>query len=169
MSNVWYGNVTNRIAENRNYTGREIQVGDDITMYMWSDRKCYYVTEVIDQKHIKVKPYFVCADKDADNGMGHQNWVYFKDYEEYCAYCGIDYSDTGAWGIYYAGLYDEQTWAYRYGQWMADVTDCAEIGDDNWLNEAVDKDQKYRRRKKYYKLGGKVSFGVRDYYHDWEF
>lgn len=34
MSKVWYGNLTNRLEEGKNYTGREIRVGDDITMYL---------------------------------------------------------------------------------------------------------------------------------------
>ena len=47
---VWYGNLTNRLEEGRNFTGREIAVGDDITEYLWSDRHCYY-TE-LDEKHL---------------------------------------------------------------------------------------------------------------------
>ena len=52
----WYGNLSNRLDENKNFTNRGIKVGDDITEYLWSDRKCYFITKVVDQKHIFVKP-----------------------------------------------------------------------------------------------------------------
>ena len=50
----WYGSVTNRIEENRMFCD-EIKVGTGVTEYDWSDRHPYEVTEVIDQKHVKVR------------------------------------------------------------------------------------------------------------------
>ena len=81
-----YGSLNNRFDENKNFTGREIRVGDDITMYLWSDRHPYFVTKVIDQEHIYVHKYHVCADHSKEGGMGHQNWLYFKTLKEHNQY-----------------------------------------------------------------------------------
>ena len=161
---VWYGNLTNRLEEGKNYTGREIKPGDDITMYWHSDRSCYYVSEVIDQKHIKVKPYFVCADKSKPGGMGHQDWVYFKEHREFCDYIGAspDLTDED-----HANAEREQTWVYRYNEWMREsiVTD-PRFCDTERERKAFERDGFF---KCYSNLSGSVSFGRRDYYHDWEF
>ena len=51
----WYGSVSNRLEENKMFVD-EITVGTGVTEYMWSDRHPYQVVEVIDQKHVYVKP-----------------------------------------------------------------------------------------------------------------
>lgn len=166
----FYGNLENRFAEGHNFTGRDIRVGDDITMYLWSDRHCYYVTEVIDQKHIKVKPYHVCADRSKPGGMGHQDWVYFKtlkERDEYCNYSPLRSDEE------YAQMEHEETWAFRYGKWMQEWT----IREDspNFLGRdfCTDKEIAALDKRGYYKLygnlSGKVSIGVLDYHYDWEF
>jgi len=144
-----YGNLINRIQEGKNYADDGlIHVGDDITMYYWSDRRCYYVTEVIDQKHIKVREYEIVADRSKDLDFGHQNWLYFKTNKECSDYLkehnlmiesNEKYSD-----------YPEEEWVFRYGKWRLKST--------NSENSIV-----------YYNLGGPISFGVRDYYYDWMF
>lgn len=87
MSKQWYGNVSNRIEEGHVYgTDKTIKEGMDITMYHWSDRTCYFITKVIDQKHIFVNRYYVCADHSKEGGMGHQNWLYFRTLKEHNQY-----------------------------------------------------------------------------------
>lgn len=54
MSRVWYGNLTNRLEENRMFCD-EIKVGTGMTEYSYSDRHAYEVVEVQDQKHVKVR------------------------------------------------------------------------------------------------------------------
>lgn len=158
MSKAWYGNLTNRLEEGKNYTGREIRVGDDITMYSYSDRDCYYVTAVETQKRIKVKRYYVCADRSKPGGMGHQNWVYFKTRKEFAEYTGNEYADS-----------DEsraETWVFRYNKWMLEHT----YTEENYCTEREKKSlEKNGFYKRYFPLSGNVSFGVRDYYYDWEF
>lgn len=159
MSKKWYGEISNRIEENKNYTGREIQVGDDITEYSWSDRHCYYVTRVIDQKHIFVKPYEVCADHSKEGGMGHQNWLYFKtcrEMQEYLNDC-IDKGLIKYEGCKKTNLDDvkengETELVYRYNHWYVKNT--------YWYGIKLDKPS-------YHKIN--ISFGVRDYYYDWSF
>lgn len=152
----WYGNLDNRLEEGQNFTGRELQVGDDITMYMWSDRHCYYITEVENEKRIKVKPYFVCADKSKPGGMGHQDWVYFKDPAEYARYIKCENRQFGA---------REGIWVYRYGKWVEEVRYTE--------NPHSEREKKSLENKgyfcRYFALPGQVSFGIRDYYYDWEF
>ena len=165
----WYGSIDNRLEEGKNYTGREIRVGDDITEYLWSDRRCYYVTAVESQKRIKVKPYHVCADKSKPGGMGHQDWLYFKTLRERDDYLG--------WGRdsdeYYEINDREETWVFRYNKWMREWT-VREDG-DNFLGRefCTEKELASLDKKGYYNsysnLTGKISFGVRDYYYDWEF
>ena len=157
----WYGSVVNRIEEGRNVP--EIKEGTDITMYYWSDRTCYYVTEVIDQKHIKVKEYEVCADHDKELGMGHQEWLYFKTRRERNDYISKYYPNH-----YVANIEEPEaeTWVFRHNKWKREVTFTEE-------NYCTERELKSLREKGYYKryydLSGKISFGVRNYYYDWEF
>ena len=162
MSKQWYGNLTNRLEEGKNYTGREIRVGDDITMYSYSDRDCYYVTAVESQKRIKVKRYYVCVDRSKPGGMGHQDWMYFKDRREFHAYIHVEgWTDED-----YAQYDREETWVFRYNKWMLEHT----YTEENYCTEREKKSlEKNGFYKRYFDLSGKVSFGVRDYYYDWEF
>ena len=166
----WYGNLNNRIEEGQNFTGREIRIGDDITEYLWSDRHCYYVTEVIDQKHIKVKPYHVCHDKSKEGGMGHQNWAYFKtgrEFDEYCNHTPLRTEEE------YTLMDKEETWVFRYNKWMREWTIRENSPEFLGRTFCTEKEIASLDKKGYYKsysnLSGKVSFGVRDYYYDWEF
>ena len=157
-----YGNLMNRLTEDKNYTGREIKVGDDITMYHWSDRKCYYVTGVINQKRIKVKRYYVCADKEKATGIGHQEWVYFKTLREQDKYLNWEHTEKE----YEEDEKYEEVWVFRYGKWMREHT----YTEENYCSEReLNSLKKNGYYKRYYDLSGKVSFGVRNYYYDWEF
>lgn len=156
----WYGNVTNRLEEGKQLA--PIQVGTDITMYHWSDRDCYYITEVIDDKHIKVKPWVVVADHSKPGGAGHQDWMYFKTYKE-----ASDYLKSFGFDGYRNDIKErEEDWVYRYNKWQK----MYRYTEDNYC---TDREKKSLEKKgyydRYYNLGGKVSFGVRDYYFDWSF
>lgn len=168
MSKVWYGSVSNRIEEGKNYTGREIRPGDDITMYLWSDRECYYVESVENQKRISVRRYYHCADHSKPGGMGHQDWMLFKTWDEWNNYLADYFPEHHTKGDHR----DEppaETWVFRYGKWMREVINhempCPEYCTER-ERKAFEKDGFYRS---YYNLSGKVSFGIADYYHDWEF
>ena len=137
----WYGNVMNRLAENG--PSAPIEVGTDITEYLWSDRECYYVTEVISQKCVKVRRYHVIADLDKEGGMGHQNWVYFKTAKE-----RNEYLEAHGKEVYSDYEYPDQTWVFRYNSW--------------WTAHRSADGTSYSKNPK-------VRFGVRDYYYDWEF
>lgn len=162
----WYGNLTNRLEEGRQ--DKPISIGDDITMYLWSDRKCYYVCEVMNQKKIKVRPYYVCADHSKEGGAGHQNWMYFKLWDNYNKYLSgffpehfnpEDHRDEP----------EPQIWVFRYGKWMQEYRHEEMEHPEFYSKREQDHFAKHGWYNTYHDLSGKVSFGVRDYYYDWEF
>ena len=171
-----YGNLVNRIDENKNFNKDNIiHVGDDITMYYWSDRACYFVTDVVNQKHIKVKKYEVVADQSKPGGPGHQNWLYFKTRKEKNEYLkhffDREFEDFE---------HDEETWIYRYGKWKkAEMYIKEDLDSENMFGQKLrdvyftDKEiEKLENNEvvyRYHDLPGKISFGVKSYYYDWEF
>lgn len=187
----WYGNLSNRLDENKNFTNRELNVGDDITEYLWSDRKCYFITKVVDQKHIFVKPYEVVADRSKEGGMGHQNWVYFKTRKDCNAYLrsyGLSAEENPVEA-------SEQEWCFRYGHWNTvsrynldtykkalelAKKDCSHPEDEECVkrvaryffrvtDEELEKVLSGKEVIKYTRITNGISFGVKDYYYDWEF
>lgn len=177
----WYGNVTNRIEEGKNYeSDKTIKVGTDITMYHWSDRTCYFVTKVNSQKNIFVRRYYVCADHDKKGGMGHQDWLYFKSYNEEQEYLKKYFEDKD----YEPREEKEEEWELRYNHWNV-VTrwtlDSLKAFCDkehrpfenclnSWFTDKQREDMKKGKEvKRYRKIDNGISFGIRDYYYDWEF
>lgn len=52
------------------------KVGDKCTMHLWSDaHACQVVRISASGKTMWVKRNVVTVDKNAENGMGHQNWI----------------------------------------------------------------------------------------------
>lgn len=192
------GNFTNRLMEGQNFTNREIREGDDITMYLYSDRHCYFVTKVIDQGHIFIHQYHVCADHSKEGGMGHQNWLYFKTIKEHNQYLNsLHLTYNGEEVRYDEDLKEcsDTELMLRRGKWKR-VTHYTLQGYEK-ARKAADRDAKSGKASegmvrlafdrgrltekemekikagkevvKYSELSGKISFGVRDYYYDWEF
>ena len=187
----WYGSLSNRIEEGHNFSNKPLEVGTDITMYYWSDRTCYYITRVVDQKHIFVKQYDVVADRSKEGGMGHQNWVYFKTRKECNAYLrsfGLDAEENPTETC-------EQEWCFRYGHWNLVIRynlegynkalelargDCSHPEDEDCVrrvaqyyfrvsDEDLEKILAGKEVVKYTRIPNGISFGVRDYYYDWSF
>ena len=167
MSKRWYGELTNRLEEGQNFTGRELRAGDDITEYLWSDRHCYYIDEVITPKRIKVRPYYVCADREKADGMGHQDWLYFKTWDErnkyLCKYFPSDDPNE------HREEPRAETWVFRYNKWMREHFVTEMRHPDAYTKREREQFEKNGWCFTYSNLTGKVSFGVRDYYYDWEF
>ncbi len=51
----WYGSLDNRLCENKTMVDT-IEVGTGVTEYSWSDRHPYEVVAVKDQKHVTIRP-----------------------------------------------------------------------------------------------------------------
>jgi len=185
MSKRWYGSIDNRIEEGHNYEpDKTIKEGTNITTYYWSDRHCKYVTRVIDQKHIFVKDWQVCADHSKPGGMGHQDWLYFKtrkEENEYLNSCHLKDLD-GKEYTYEENPVEssEEEWVFRYGHWnrvirftKADVEEIKKR--DGWcrLYPKTEKEKEAFEAGKevvqYSRISEGISFGVREYYYDWSF
>lgn len=136
------GNLINRILETKKVD--EIVVGTDITECYYSDRCCYYVTKVIDQKHIFVRKYFVAPDW-SQPPMSN-NWLYFKDQKEYIEYqknnCPYMKKDCF---IYNPDLDKEEEWVLRYNKWQE------KLGNGKYCKHP------------------NLAFNAKDYYYDYEF
>ena len=172
----FYGNLNNRFDEGKNYNkDKKIHVGDDITMYLYSDRDCYYVTEVVNEKCIKVRPYNVCANHSIkDSGTGHQKWLYFKTLKEMNIYLNTIFPGNG----YNENPFErcEECWVYRYNNWYRKIVfnkrmleNQTVMGPTTISPRNLKKFENGDFIVEYHKLPGKISFGVRDYYFDWEF
>jgi hypothetical protein len=162
----WYGNLNNRLAEG--YQSKPIEIGDDITMYLWSDRHCYYVVDVISDKCIKVRPWYVSADHEKAGGMGHQDWLYFKTRDEQNEYNSKFFPEYHM-NDEHVEEPEPETWVFRYGKWMREWMHTEMRHPDAYTKREREHFQKHGWFKDYSDLSGKVSFGVRDYYYDWEF
>jgi hypothetical protein len=76
MSKKWYGNLNNRLEENKSFVD-EIKVGTKLTEYHWSDRTPWEVIAVEDQKHITVR---MMNHRPAPNSQSMSNdWEIFSD------------------------------------------------------------------------------------------
>lgn len=159
MARKWYGSLQNRLEENKMFTD-EITVGTGMTEYFYSDRKAYEVTEVTDQKHIKVRRYDV---KRADDyGM----------------------SDAQTWTLISNPENGESMMTKRGNYWYWTVVITADmvrnLDEDNLTAEDLDlilflahnntnKAEVMEKGKvtRYHKAT--VSFGIADYYYDYSF
>lgn len=144
-----YGNVTNRLAENRMYCD-EIEVGTGVTEYYWSDRHAYEVIEVHDQKHVTVREY---DHVHVGDGQMDNNWEL------------VSNPDNVTRQLEKRG---------RYWYWTTTITeeDIRDIDTETEIRLAVAgfDIQKIREKGKQTKRWrANVSFGVANYYYDYEF
>ena len=145
MSKKWYGSLNNRLEEGCYYNGtfNNLQEGTDITMYYYSDTHPYYITKVVNQKNIFVKEYKVCADQHKPGGMGHQNWLLFKDEKEEQEYINKAVKEGLLPNYMYKDLNDieisePREWVYRYNKWQE--VDRIDLASWNNLVERVKED-----------------------------
>lgn len=150
MSREWYGNLQNRLEENRMFC-KEITVGTGMTEYYYSDRHPYEVVEVADQKHIKVRQL---DHKHVGNGCMDNSWELIS-------------NENNAIRLL--------TKRGKYWYWTVVVTkdildDIDKIETKLFLcnnNIEVDKLKEKGKITRYHRTN--VSFGVADYYYDYEF
>lgn len=149
MTRKWYGSLQNRIEENRQYV-KEIEVGTGMTEYGYSDRHAYEVIEVADQKHVKVREL---DHKHVGDGCMDNNWELISNENN-------PVRELAKRGNYW----------YYVTTVTADVLDDDDIQTKIWLAiNGIDTD-KLRAKgviKKYHRAN--VSFGVANYYFDYEF
>lgn len=153
MSRVWYGNITNRLEENRQLVD-EIRVGDGVTEYFYSDRHPYEVVAVKNQKNISIRPLDHKPAKD-DEHMTN-NWIL------------ISNEDRPVSDITKRGNYWYRVATLTYDEYI-EIKEGDNINRKIWMSqfnfEKMEADHK--TQKKYHRMN--ISIGIADYYYDYEF
>lgn len=156
MARKWYGSLNNRLEENRQFCD-EITVGTGVTEYDYSDRHPYEVIEVISQKDVIIRGL---DHKLAGEPMTN-NWEL------------VSNEDNPTYELVKRGKY----W-YSKVVVTSDILDEMETTTDNekhfriamfLANNNVVPDTLREKGKvtRYHRWN--VSFGVADYYYDYEF
>lgn len=157
MSRVWYGSLQNRLEENKQFCD-EIKVGTGMTEYSYSDRHAYEVIAVENQKHVTVR----LLDHKLKGEPMTNDWEL------------ISNEDNPTYELVKRGKY----W-YSKVVVTSDILDIADDrnGDsDEWfratmflVHNNIDRDVLREKGKvtRYHRWN--VSFGVADYYFDYEF
>lgn len=144
-----YGSLNNRFEENKMYCD-EIKVGTGMTEYGYSDRYPYEVIAVKDQKHVTVRKL---DHKHVGDGCMDNNWELISNENN-----------------------PTRELVKRGNYWYSTLTatlDMVESDDMEvrlWLalnGFNVEKIREKGSQTKYNRLN--VSFGVADYYYDYEF
>jgi hypothetical protein len=158
MSKVWYGSLQNRLEENKQYCD-EIKVGTGMTEYSYSDRHAYEVIAVENQKRVTVR----LLDHKLKGEPMTNDWEL------------ISNEDNPTYELVKRGKY-----------WYSKVVVTSDIldeidreeakGSDEWVrlvlflaHNNIDRDVLREKGKvtRYHRWN--VSFGVADYYYDYEF
>lgn len=145
-----YGSVTNRLEEDRMFC-EKIEVGTGMTEYSWSDRHAYEVVEVRDQKHVSVREY----DHIADGPCYSNQWKLVSDPSKPIR----NLVKRGKY-LYWASTatLDDLN---RIMTIPGELFTLTMAGFNPDVIRAKGKQTKYSRAK--------VSFGVAEYYFDYEF
>ena len=148
----WYGSVNNRLEEGRQFCP-VIEVGTGMTEYGWSDRTAYEVTAVRDQKHVTVRRL---GHRHVGTGCMDNNWELVSD----PANPERDMVKVG------------EVWYWTNTITAADLVQLEAEDDCALLRLAVggwDADKIRAKGKQTKRWKANVSFGVAEYYYDYEF
>lgn len=148
----WYGSVNNRLEEGRQFCP-VIEVGTGMTEYGWSDRHAYEVTAVRDQKHVTVRRL---DHKHIGDGCMDNNWELVSN----TANPECDMVKVG------------EVWYWTNTITAADLARLEAEDDCALLRLAVggwDADKIRAKGKQTKRWKANVSFGVAEYYYDYEF
>ena len=150
----FYGLLDNRIEENRMFCDT-IEVGTGVTEYYWSDRHAYEVIAVKDQKHVTIREY---DHKKADDRPYSNNWELISNPDKpeidivrrgKYWYSVVSITPDEAQRILDHGDVYEKMWACEHGFILPDIAGSGKV------------------KRKYHRMN--ISFGVADYYFDYEF
>lgn len=165
MAKKLYGNIYNRIGENKMYCDR-IEVGTGVTEYQWSDRHPYEVVKVIDQTHIYIRE----LDHKLKGSAYSNDWelisnpsnplIELKKHKN--IWCQVLTYTKEKWQQEAQQQYEKgkvkspQIW-YDYVSCMANLTEKQ--------RQKIEAGKTVKRLRKF----GNISFGVAEYYYDYEF
>lgn len=154
MSRKWYGNLQNRLEENQQFC-KEITVGTGMTEYSYSDREAYEVIEVRDQKHVTVRRL---DHKHIGDGCMDNQWELISNPEnpEY------DMTKRGNYWYFTRVFTLEELEA-------AEANERDPLAMLNFVMAGADPEKIRKNGKQVKYTRANVSFGVADYYYDYEF
>lgn len=144
-----YGSYQNRILEDREFCN-EITVGTGMTEFSYSDRKAYEVIEVTDQKHVRVR---LLDHVHIGDGCMDNNWKL------------VSNPNNPVRAMVKRGKH----W-YSETTVSADILDSADLQTQIFLAYNNIDQEKLRKKgtiKKYHRVN--VTFGMADYYFDYDF
>lgn len=159
-----YGSLQNRMFENNKYCD-EIKVGTGMTEYSWSDRHAYEVVKVVDQTNVFVREY---DHKIAGEAMSN-NWELISNENNPVIELKLK---NGVW--FRVINYTKELWLSNAKDMAKENTEKIEIyynyckamsGLTDKEKEKIENGKTVRKLRKF----GNVSFGVADYYFDYEF
>jgi hypothetical protein len=156
MGRKWYGSLNNRVDENKMYCDK-IEVGTGMTEYSWSDRHAYEVTAVKDQKHVTVREY----DHKHVGEEYTNNWELISNPEN----PELNITKRGNYWYWTVTVTADDVRAI-----MNEQDADKRINGQLWLcHNDIDSTKVLEKGKvtKYHRAN--VSFGVADYYYDYEF
>jgi hypothetical protein len=160
-----YGSLSNRFEENRMYCDG-IKVGTGVTKYCYSDRHAYEVVKVIDQTHVFIREY---DHKPAGEPMSNQ-WELISNENNPVIELKLR---NGVW--HRVLEYTKEKWMRMAQKWVEDGSSKTVEAAYNYFKCMSDLTEKQNEKieqgkavKKYNKFGN-ISFGVAEYYYDYEF
>lgn len=160
-----YGSLNNRMEENKMYC-KEIEVGTGVTQYYYSDRHAYEVVKVNDQTNVFIREY---DHKKAGEAYSNQ-WELISNESNPVIELKLR---NGVW--YRVLEYTKEKWmemaqrdfekgncrtfesAYNYYKMMSCLTEKE--------YEKIEAGKTVKKLRKF----GNISFGVAEYYYDYEF
>lgn len=160
-----YGSLSNRMEENKMYCD-EIKVGTGVTKYCYSDRHAYEVIEVIDQTHVFIREY---DHKPVGEPMSNQ-WELISNENKPVFELKLR---NGVW--YEVTEYTKEKWIAKAQEWVEnghvksveaayEYLKCMS-GLTEKQNEKIEQGKAVKKYNKF----GNISFGVAEYYYDYEF
>lgn len=158
MSRKWYGSLNNRVDENRQFCD-EIKVGTGMTEYFWSDRHAYEVVEVTDQKHVSVREYDHKRPDDGKDYSYSNDWVLVSNPDNPV----VELVKRG--NYWYSVVKCTVEEARKILEGKDNIQDRLWACHNNFNLEEIVANRKAKTR--YHKRN--VSFGVANYYYDYEF
>ena len=147
MSRTWYGSLSNRLEENRQFVD-EIKVGDGVTEYFYSDCHPYEVVEVESQKRIKIRE----LDHKLIGEAFSNDWELISNEEN--PVCTL-VKRGKYWYTEKIATVDDLTDDFETRYWLA------MNGFDSEVIKAKGFQKKYSRRN--------ISIGKAEYYYDYSF
>lgn len=147
-----YGSLNNRLEENKMFCS-EIKVGTGVTEYFYSDRHPYEVVEVKDQKHVTVR-----ALDHVHEGDGYMDncWKLVSNPENPTK----KLERRGEWWYWVCEIIVNDENRHKLDDPMTRLN-LALNGYD--IDKLLAKGKQTKRRR------ANVSFGLADYYYDYEF